>query len=310
MFKKYSELPFSRTSMLCGKLGDFILFYGGSDFPDKLPPEGSRKVYNDIYILDRKFNILHSFEGEIFPDNGICVEDDKRSCIWYILGDKIYFMEFDGKSFIEKEYFTLPEKISSGFFKIIEDDIIFGSKNVYKFNILNKSLIKLKEFPGENRNQSLNFADERYIYVFGGASNICYLDAYKYDIYMDKWEKLKDLPTSFLGASFCKLSENEYLVCGGFNKEVYDNAVKNLSDINFKKKYFSLDRKDFKWNKMIYIYDSKNDIFKKIKEDINSANCGAKILKFDNKIYQIQGELKPGLRSNLILEGDIYDIYR
>ena len=50
------------------------------------------------------------------------------------------------------------------------------------------------------------------------------------------------------------------LVIGGFNKAVYDDAVKNLNTLKdeslaeFKKEYFGRDPQDFAWNTKVLIY--------------------------------------------------------
>ncbi len=60
------------------------------------------------------------------------------------------------------------------------------------------------------------------------------------------------------------------LVIGGFNKAVYDDAVKNLNTLKdeslaeFKKEYFGRDPQDFAWNTKVLIYNSKNNQWKSI----------------------------------------------
>lgn len=284
------------SAMICKKISDKIFIYGGSNFPDKFPPEGVRKEYDDIYIFDENLNMLNKLKGKIKPCDGIVIDDE--NILWYILDNMLYKIEIKDNQIIENEYFKLPETFTSGFGAKFGDKLVFGQKNVYEFDIKEKTLKNLPCFPAEKRNQSVYKKYRDKIIVLGGASNICHLDAYEFDYTKKSWNRLNDIPCSLTGASSCEYDENSLLILGGFNKEVFDDAVSKLSDPEYKRKYFSFNREHFNWNRKIYRYNLLNDTFSVLGEDMDFARCGAGLVKFDDKYILINGELKPGLRSS------------
>lgn len=132
----------------------------------------------------------------------------------------------------------------------------------------------------------------------------------------NKWEKVSDVKVdgkeiSLLGASSVKLNNEEMLVVGGFDKTVYDYAVERLGTLqgeelaDFKKKYFGADPSELRWNKKILIYNAKSNSWKSIGEVPFDAPCGAGVVLDGEKIYSINGEIKPGTRTNRTYVGTI-----
>lgn len=307
-FKKFKNIGnnLGLTSMLCAFLKGKILLYGGSNFPDGTPPFGLRKVYNDIYLYDENFELILSKKGKIFPDRGITITTEEY--IYYVSGagnTKIFRYSFKNDDIFEEEIFDIGLEIIGGFGCYYKNKLYFGKDFIYEFDLESNKLIKKSNFISEVREQSVFFEKDGFLYVLSGASNICYLDSYKYDIENDKWHKLKDVPTNFTGASSV-LIEDKVLIVGGCNKEIYDEAVLNLSNIDFKKQYFSKQREDFSWNKTLYVYNIKDDSYEIVEGgSIENATCGSTLLKLKDKLYLINGEVKPGYRTPLVYEGDI-----
>ncbi|MEG0473989.1 MAG: cyclically-permuted mutarotase family protein, partial [Solibacillus sp.] len=114
-----------------------------------------------------------------------------------------------------------------------------------------------------------------------------------------------------LGANSVKLNKDEMMVIGGFNKEVYDHAVKNLGTLQgddllaFRTTYFNTDPVDFNWNKDILIYNAKNDSWRSAGKIPFDAPCGEGLVLMKDTIYSINGETKPGVRTNAIYSGTI-----
>lgn len=294
------------SSFMYGVIDNKIIISGGSNFPDKLPPNGSRKVYDDIYLFDENFNLISHRHSNIFCDRGMTV--NYKDSLIFIAGagsTKIYEYLVKNDEVVINEIYDLGFEIICGFAYILEDILYFGNDFVYELNLKTKILSKKAKFIDEYRQQCVFAGYKNYIYVFGGAANICYMDAYKYSISEDKWYKLDDIPISLTGAAFTKIDNETLLITGGFNKQVYDNAVKNLSDIDFKIKYFKTERKNFKWNDKILKYNFVSEKFEYISQDENSATCGSGLIKIKDNVYLIMGEIKPGFRSNEVLKGEL-----
>ena len=114
-----------------------------------------------------------------------------------------------------------------------------------------------------------------------------------------------------LGAVSVKLNETEMLVIGGFNKAIYDNAVYNLGTLQgtalagFRQGYFGADPYEFNWNSNILIYNCESNTWKTIGEVPFDAPCGEGLILIGNKIYSINGEIKPGIRTDKMYVGTI-----
>lgn len=219
----------------------------------------------------------------------------------------------------------LPFTFSDGFAVKKDKDIYLGlgkqdgkaSNKVYKFNVETGKTEELKEIPGEpTRNQAVAQLLGDDIYVFSGGDKIAYTDGYKYSIKDNSWTQVADVKIgseeiSLLGANSVKLNEDEMLVIGGFNKAVYDDAVKNLNTLKdeslaeFKKEYFERDPQDFAWNTKVLIYNSKNNEWKSIGDVPFNAPCGEALILDGDNIFSINGEIKPGIRTNKIYSGEL-----
>lgn len=116
------------------------------------------------------------------------------------------------------------------------------SKKFYTYDVKTGMLSSLPDFPGEPREQSVaEFLGGR-LYVFSGGANVAYTDGYAYDPKTRAWTEIKgpnvdSTPVSLLGARSVRLNADEMLVVGGFNHEIYNWAVSNLSTLQGEEKY-------------------------------------------------------------------------
>ena len=308
-FKKIKEIghAIGLTSLFCESIDDKVILYGGSNFPDGVPPQGMRVTHKDMYIYDTNFNLISKKMGNIAPDRGICLKENNT--IYFISGagnTKIYKYYFKNNELQEEEIYDLGFEVVGGYGCIYKGKIYFGKENVYEFDLETLSLNKKSDFIGIPREQSVYFESNGYIYVLSGASNICHLDSYKYDILNDKWEQLENLNMNLTGSSFLKISNEKVLITGGCNKEIFDEAVKKLSYIEFKKEYFNKSREEVKFNKDIYVYDIVNEKLELLsKGNIENATCGSTLLKILDDVYLINGEYKPGFRTRNVLKASL-----
>ncbi|VWL85121.1 hypothetical protein [Oceanivirga miroungae] len=282
-------------------LGEYILVYGGSNFENKY----DRKVHDEYYIYDMEFNLINHGIGKIKPDNGVLVKDAANK-IYYMLSNKVYEIYLDGIDLVENEILSVDENTSISFGVKYENRLIFGNDKVYEYDFSEKSLVRLSDFISSPRSQAVYTLSNEHIYLLGGASNVAYLETYRYDIKNNVWEKLKDLDFSLLGAASIKLDENNLLIMGGFDKTEYDKAVINLKDKGYKPIYFDRTRDSFNWNDKIIKYNLLNQTYEVKEISSLSRICGGVLIKKDeNTYYLVMGELKPGLRSSYVYKYEV-----
>lgn len=324
---------------LAGNIGEYVIVAGGANFPYKSVLEGGQKVvYSDLYLMKQTKNGLDLVKHTKLPKEigyGTTISTEKG--IYYIGGtyqtgvsNEVLFITLNKeKNDIEvKTIGKLPFDYHSGVAALYEDNIYIvtgkqegkNSKNFYKYNLSTGKTTELKMFPGTERSQSvgqvLNNGKENLLYVFGGGTGVAFADGYAYNFAQNTWEKVKDVEIngkeiSVLGASSVKLDSNQMLVIGGFNKEIWDDANLKLGSLKgealkkYKQEYFTKDPQDFNWNKDMLVYDARNNTWRSIGEVPFMAPCGEGLVKIGDTIYSINGEIKPGVRSERIYEGKI-----
>lgn len=332
--QKGYEKNIGTAGILYGLLEErYIVTGGGANFPHKSVLEGGAKqMYSDLWLIDTKSEnkIIEHINLPVEIGYGASVTTEKG--IYYIGGssnqqadDDILFLTLDENKNLKYEKIgELPFTFQSG--AAVEYNgklyIVGGKQNgtpsnkVYEYNLTNKVIKELPSVPaGRGRTQSVAQILNDSLYVFSGGDTTAYTDGYKYNFETGKWKEISPVRVngkeiSLLGAASVKLNKKEMLVIGGFNKEIYDDAVKKLGTLRgqellkFKASYFGADPDDFRWNRDILIYNSETNSWRSIGEIPFNAPCGEGLVIVKNKIYSINGEIKPGVRTPRIYQGE------
>lgn len=321
------------AGMLHGISNGYVIVGGGANFPDGGPEKGgAKKHYSDIYVLRPENGTLtQANHAQLGYEIGYGASITADEGIYYIggspqegRGNKIILLKADKDGSIDvTDVASLPFTFSDGA-AVLKDRVIYiaagkqdgkAGNKFFAFNLDTKALTQLPDVPGaKSRTQCIAQVLGGSIYLFSGGSATAYTDGWKYDIAAGKWSQVSDVEAdgqkiSLLGANSVKLSEHELLTIGGFNKDVYDNAVEKLGSLkgeelaDFKNAYFCAMPASFKWNKKILIYNADSDTWRSIGEVPFDAPCGEALLLKDKYIYSINGEIKPGTRSDCMYAG-------
>ncbi|WP_297486928.1 cyclically-permuted mutarotase family protein [uncultured Cetobacterium sp.] len=324
---------------LAGNIGEYIVVAGGANFPyESVLKGGAKVVYPDLFLMKETKDglklVKHTMlDKEIGYGSTISTEDG----IYYIGGtyqtgvsNEILYITLnaDKSDVVVKTIAKLPFESFGGVAGMKGDSIFIfagkengkNSKGFYEFNLKTKKLKGLKMFAGTERSQSvgqiLNDGKEDKFYVFGGGTGVAFTDGYAYDFSDNDWDKVSDVKVngkdiSLLGASSVKINNSEMMVIGGFNKAIWDDANKQLGGLkgealqDYKNEYFNKDPQDFNWNQDILIYNAKNDTWRSAGKVPFLAPCGEGLVKIENRVYSINGEIKPGVRSEKIYVGEM-----
>lgn len=333
--QKGFEKNIGTAGVLSGVLeGKCVVVGGGANFPyDTVLNGGAKKLYSDVYLLEEKDGKLEVIEHTNLDNEiGYGASVTTKDGVYYIGGaatieadnDILFLSIKNGKLRIEKVG-DLPFTLQNG--TAVEKDgklyIITGKQNgkatnkMYEYDLATGNSRELASVPGAaTRTQAVSQILDGKLYVFSGGDVTAYTDGYKYNFVTNEWTsaasvELDGKEISLLGASSVKLNEKEMMVIGGFDKEVYDNAVANLGSLKgeelarFKTGYFGADPAEFNWNREILIYNSDNDSWKSIGQIPFDAPCGEGLALIGNKVFSINGEIKPGIRTNRMYTGTI-----
>ncbi|MFM2587315.1 YjhT family mutarotase [Vibrio sp. TBV020] len=171
------------------------------------------------------------------------------------------------------------------------------------------------EFPGVTRNDAVCTVSNDKLYVFSGAgildgeqAPVVLDDGYLYDPRVNQWSRLEThLPIGLLGASACEFEPGQLLFFGGYCKETFDTFLAAISKIDPESQpekhrsmlveFMSRPVEAYGWNQDIWMFDTFQKKWSLVAENIFPANCGAGIVRQNNVVTLIEGEVKPGLRS-------------
>ena len=319
------------AGLLQGIIGDYIVVGGGANFPEALEKGGKKVTHKDLYLLkdiNGKLKPIEQVQLDYPIAYGASVSVKEENAIYYLGGspdsehmrDVLKVTLKNGKLKTEI-YAKLPLGFENGVAQYKDRKIYYGvgkienseGKNVnsnkfYVFDLKTKETKELAEFPGEARQQTVGQILNNKFYVFSGGSNISYVDGYAYDFKTNTWKKVADVVVDnekilLLGANSIKISENRMLVIGGFDYNLWNEANYHLSNLKdeklkaYKASYFGAEPQSYNWNRKILIFDATKNSWKSIGEVPFDAPCGAALLLMNNNIYSINGEIKPGVRT-------------
>ena len=324
------------AGMIYGNIGDYLIFGGGSNFPNGSPIEGGKKIeYSDIYLYKQVDNTLvlmdqiqfsypFSYGASTTTDDTLYFITKKNNTESDIVAltvshNKLQFSILD----------TIAYSLENIILEYYNNTLIFGvgtvagtlSTALYSYDLETKIIHNLGDFPGNKRSQALSFLHQDSLIIYGGGADLTYFDGFKFDLVNKTWSKLSDIGIadkdnntvhfSLLGSRWLPINECELLTLGGFNKDIWRWAVHNLSTLKgdyleeFRTMYFSMDEEEYKWNREILVYNHITDSWRLLDFFSFSAPCGHGFVKINDTLYSIMGEVKPAKRTNKIFSAKI-----
>lgn len=327
------------AGLLQGTIDKYIVIGGGANFPTPLEKGGKKVTHKDLYLLEDvngELKIIEQIQLDHPIGYGASVNVKEENAIYYLGGspDKehardILKVTLDGTKIKTEIVGKLPLAFQNGVAQYRDGKIYYGvgkieneegklknSNKFFEYDLKSKKIKELKPFPGEGRQQTVGQILGDKFYVFSGGSNVSYVDGYAYDFANNKWEKAADVVVNgekilLLGANSVKLDENNMLVIGGFNYELWNDANHYLSTLKdeelktYKTEYFGAEPDSYGWNRKELIYNSKTNSWSEIGEVPFNAPCGEALILIQDDIYSINGEIKPGVRTDRMYKGTI-----
>ncbi|WP_222985548.1 N-acetylneuraminate epimerase [Psittacicella gerlachiana] len=220
-------------------------------------------------------------------------------------------------------YPNLPVAIKQGGGALINDTVYVGLGSAGdKFYALNlkdaaKGWTEVASFPGGSLSQPVVAAVNGKIYVLGGVGTVNGLttstnDVYEYDPAKNTWTKLPTrAPLGLVGASGFVYGDRIFVV-GGTNLEIFngffkDNAAAKTDDEKsaVAAHYFDKRTQDYFFNTILFSYQpSTNKWYNDGHVDFK-GRAGAGVAIQGNEFIVVNGEIKPGLRTDKVNRGKI-----
>lgn len=318
------------SALYAGVIDGNLLIAGGCNFPDIPAADGGKKVYyQDVYaapltedtLLDwRKVGTLPqaaAYGVTISTEKGlICIGGNTANSS---LSD-VFLLSLQKETLKTDTLPSLPVTIDNmagallGHSLYIVGGNVNGvpSSDVYALDLsaLDEGWKQEPNIPGNPRIQSVCAAQGGKLYVWGGFAPATEgkpaslsVDGYAYSPETREWIPVavpRDADgneVSLGGGMAAPYGKDGILCAGGVNKDIF---LKALQGVYAGKEYLSHPVEWYQFNRNLMLYHPQTDEWTTLGEYEQGARAGAALVSWNKYHYMINGELKPGIRTNEI----------
>lgn len=323
-------IPLGVSAPFAGIINDWMIVAGGCNFPDIPAAKGGKKVYySDIYAINMKgkskgWKLLGQLPQNMAYGATVLIGDDM--CL--IGGENengklnsAYKVSLDCENCkVDIETLpSLPECMTNLSGTAIGNDIyITGGmtetdrNSLYRISALSSGKWeKLTSYPGNKRIQSILLSNgKNELYLIGGFQSpskkkeaVLSDDILCYNVDKRSWKRLIDLPLDENGEKRCLVGgsgivHNDMLILtGGVNYTIFKNAINGKAPEGYLEKPVEW----YKFNDDVLFFNLKERTWNVVKEVDGAAKAGGVLLMYEDCLYMICGETKPGIRTNKII---------
>lgn len=302
-----------------------LFIAGGCNFPDTPAAEGGKKVYyKGIYRTSTDNAGDWEMVGEL-PESSAYGANIQQGENWYIVGgmnsngatEKAYRITLDDRPAIEMLP-PLPCAIDNLSGTVMGNTLCVAGGNAdgkasNRVFILElnegKSWIELPPMPGAPRVQPVCSATDGYIYIWGGFTPatqsheaIVHCNGIRYGVSNGIWEELGETSggngtLTLSGGAAIAINDSTIIAAGGVNKDIFLDAISGRYELVDKEDYMHKPVEWYKFNRELLMYNTHDNSWRTIGNDTVYARAGAQLIRDGNTLYQIGGELKPGIRT-------------
>lgn len=318
------------SGCFASKSGSDIIIAGGCNFPgNPFAPGASKKFYKGIYAADTAtmawrpigqlpqptaYGATATTPKGIVLIGGTDPDSALASCMLLTVNqDQAQLSPLP----------SLPAPVDNAYAAAIGNTVYLAggnlsgtpSRSLFALNLDADApkWVKLKDMPGNPRVQpvmaaGVNSRGETCLYLFGGfagrhgnneptleLNGLCYTPS------SNKWHTVKGpvtpqgTPLAVGGGAACTLSSGKIAVCGGVNKDVFLEALRNQAP-----DYLDHDPEWYRFNPYTLVFDPATESWLEPVDTARAtARAGASVIPAqDNSFFIYGGELKPRVRSS------------
>ncbi len=228
----------------------------------------------------------------------------------------------------------LPLGVKNGIAARIDDRLIVGlgsaGQDLYALDLNDRAggWQALAAFDGPAPSQPAAAVSGGALYVFSGSGNatpdaaspIVFDTVSRYDPDADRWQTLDTAaPAGLLGASAVTLEDGRIAIFGGYNKQLFDKYLADVTAIDQEADpegwdavvdaYMGMKPEDYDWNDLVLVFDPATESWGDLGADPSLPNTGSAVVETAPGTFLIvNGEIKPGLRTDEVksvtIDGD------
>lgn len=326
------------SAAYAGILNGKLILAGGCNFPDVPAAEGGKKrFYKGVYVADIESGDISEWKtAGSLPQNsayGVAVNYNNKIIIAGGQNESsalcsVYAVSYcDRLGLVIDSLPSLPVAIDNMAGTVLEDVLYLAggkvngvpSGEIFTLNLsdYSKGWRRMTVFPGNPRVQPVMSAANGCLYIWGGFSPA--IGNNKPSISNDGWRLYlqsgvwKNLPAprekfraakSLTGAVALTLNDDEILCVGGVNASIFKKALKReqkykgAEAVRRAKIYLSQPAEWYRFNQTAFVYNVKAGKWRVAVKNPLLARAGAAIVRHNDTIIYINGEIKPGIRSS------------
>ncbi len=301
-----------------------IYIAGGCNFPETPAAEGgSKRYYKGIFKSATGKQFEWEQTGELPEPSayGVNIQHEGK---WYIIGgmnsdsalNSTYSIDITTMS-IEKLP-SLPFTIDNAAGAAAGNTLFVAGGNcdgkasnrVLAMDIdCDSAWRELPPMPGPARVQPVCASDGKNLFVWGGftpanaeGGPAVHCDGARFDIEKGEWHRLENViageeEITLSGGYAIAIENGRIAASGGVNKEIFLDAISGKYKLVRKEEYMYKPEDWYRFNNRLMIYDTSSGKWSVADCNSSYARAGAVFAKERNTLYQIGGELKPGIRT-------------
>lgn len=318
------------SALYAGAVNGKLWIAGGCNFPHTPVADGGKKVYYDgVYVARLSTDtLLNWIQVGNLPDSiayGVTISTEKGLiCVGGNTSthslSSVILLSLQGDSLQTDILPSLPVTMDNMAGALLGHSVyvVGGSVNgvpssdMYSLDLsaLSNGWKKEVSIPGNPRVQPVAVAQDGKLYVWAGFAApgegreaSLSLDGYVYSPETNEWNPIaspvdaEGNTVSLGGGAGVALDDGQILCIGGVNKDIF---LKALQGINAGKEYLSHPAAWYQFNKNIMLYHPLTDEWTCLGQYPQGARAGAALVRDGSNVYIINGELKPGIRTNEI----------
>ena len=318
------------SALYAGVIEGNLLIAGGCNFPDIPVADGGKKAYyRDIYIAPLSNDTAFEWKkiGQLpqAAAYGVTISTEKGLiCVGgttatHSLSD-VFLLSLQKDTLKRDTLPSLPVTMDNMAGALVGHSLYIVGGNVngipssamYMLDLsdLSGGWKRETDIPGEPRVQSVCVAQDGKLYVWGGFAPAVEghqaslsVDGYMYSPETKEWSSVatpydaEGNEISLGGGMGTSFGEGMILCAGGVDKDIF---LKALQGIYAGKEYLSHPVEWYRFNRNLLLYHPQTNKWTTLGEYEQGARAGAVIVSQDGFHYIINGELKPGIRTNEI----------
>lgn len=327
-----------------GFTGDFLLIAGGANFPDGLPWEGGvKRYYDEVYLFDPVRQTFFTDTASLRLPAPVAYAGSVTAgdCVYYAGGenergvsDEVFMLRWNGTTLVAASLPVLPKGVTNGSLHFYDDALYLAGGETAEQTSDEVWRLPLKQpgasweqlppmpHPASHAVQLMIRSDgQDYMYIIGGRSknsngiSTIYKTVSALNLATMEWQSRASLPYPLAAGSGVATPDEQLLLFGG-DKGIVFTQVEALiakaqtlvgqarDSVIRQKNHLQTTHPGF--SRELLRYSPDTDEWEVADEIPYPVPVTTAALYRDGKIYITSGEVKPGVRTPLILQGTIH----